>query len=72
MYKGHKMALPVDSLEVGIAEYFSNSALLPPDQLPSSNYPHLQIGPMAVSVQTERTYKENEFPNLLCPKRWRG
>jgi ResB-like family len=60
LYKGHKIALPVDSLEVGIDEYFINSALLRPDQLPSSNYPHLQIGPMAVSVQTERTYKENE------------
>jgi ResB-like family protein len=58
--KGHKIGLPVDSLEVGINEYFPNSVLLPPDQLPSSNYPHLQIGPMAVSVQRERTYKENE------------
>ena len=60
LYKGHKIALPVDSLEVGIDEYFVNSALLRPDQLPSTTYPHLQIGPMAVSVQTERTYKENE------------
>jgi len=60
LYKGHKIVLPVDSLEVGIDEYFINSALLRPDQLPSSNNPHLQIGPMAVSVQTERTYKENE------------
>jgi len=60
LYKGHKIVLPVDSLEVGIDEYFINSALLRPDQLPSSNNPQLQIGPMAVSVQTERTYKENE------------
>jgi hypothetical protein len=60
LYRGHKIGLPVDSLEVVINEYFSNSALLRPDQLPSSNYPHLQIGPMAVSVQQERTYKENE------------
>src|SRR6202521_1594901 len=58
--KGHKIGLPVDSLEVGINEYFPNSVLLRPDQLPSPNYPHLQIGPMAVSVQRERTYKENE------------
>jgi hypothetical protein len=50
----------VDSLEVVINEYFPNAALLRPDQLPSSNYPHLQIGPMAVSVKQERTYKENE------------
>jgi hypothetical protein len=60
LYKGHKIGLPADSLEVGIDEYFINSALFPPDKLPSSNYPHLPIGPMAVSVQTERTYKENE------------
>ena len=60
LYKGHKISLPVDSLEVVIKEYFPNSALLRLDQLPSSNYPHLQIGPMAVSVKQERTYKENE------------
>ena len=60
LYKGHKIGLPVDSLEVGINEYFPNSALLLPDQLPSSNDPHLQIGPMSVAVQRERTYKENE------------
>jgi len=60
LYKGHKIGLPVDSLEVGINEYFPNSAMLLPDQLPSSNDPHLQIGPMSVAVQRERTYKENE------------
>src|ERR1700751_3007993 len=60
LYKGHKIGLPVDSLEVVINEYFPNSALLRPDQLPSSSYPHLQIGPMAVSVQQDRTYKENQ------------
>src|SRR6202008_4597905 len=60
LYKGHKIDLPVDSLEVGIDEYFVNALPLAGDQVPSSNYPHLQIGPMAVSVQTERTYKENE------------
>jgi hypothetical protein len=60
LYKGHRIRLPVDSLEVGIGEYFANSALVRPDQLPTSNHPQLQIGPMAVSVQRERTYKENE------------
>jgi hypothetical protein len=60
LYKGHKIGLPVDSLEVEINEYFPNSALLLPDQLPSANDPHLQIGPMSVAVQRERTYKENE------------
>jgi ResB-like family len=60
LYKNHKIDLPVDSLSVGIDEYFINSALFPPDKLPSSNYSHLQIGPMAVSVEQEQTYKENE------------
>ena len=60
LYKNHKIDLPMDSLAVGIDEYFINSALFPPDKLPSSNFPHLQIGPMAVSVQKEQTYKENE------------
>ena len=60
LYRGHRISLPVDSLEVVINEYFPNSALLRVDQLPSSNYPHLKIGPAAVSVQQDRTYKENE------------
>src|SRR5258708_4338367 len=34
LYKGHKIGLPADSLEVGIDEYFSNSALFRPNQLP--------------------------------------
>ena len=74
LYKGHKIDLPVDSLEVGIDEYFPNSALVPPDRLPSSNYPHLPIGPMAVSVQTERTYKENErnMPSVTVSVRHSG
>src|SRR6266436_1262570 len=29
LYKGHKIGLPADSLEVGIDEYFPNSALFP-------------------------------------------
>src|ERR1700745_4223847 len=57
LYKGHRILLPVDSLRVDIEEYFPNSALLLPDQLPSSNYPHLQVGPMAVAVRQDRTYK---------------
>ena len=60
LYKGNKIRLPVDSLEVGIEEYFSNSALVRPDQLAPGDEPHLQIGPMAVAVRRERTYKENE------------
>jgi hypothetical protein len=60
LYKGNKISLPVDSLEVVINEYFPNSALFRSDQLPPQNSPHLQVGPMAVSVQQERTYKESE------------
>ena len=41
-------------------EYYPNAALISPSQLPSPNYPHLPIGPMAVAVQMEKTYKENE------------
>ena len=60
LYKGHQIRLPVDALEVGIDEYYANSALGRPDQSPPSNDPQLQIGPMAVAVRRERTYKENE------------
>jgi len=60
LYKGHRISLPLDSLEVAINEYFPNSALVRADQLPSSNYRQLRIGPMAVSVQLEPTYKENQ------------
>jgi hypothetical protein len=60
LYRGNKIALPVDALEVVIQDYYPNAALINPSQLPSSNYPHLPIGPMAVAVQMEKTYKENE------------
>ena len=59
-YKGNRIQLPVDSLEVAIQDYYPNAALVSPSQLPSPNYPHLPIGPMAVAVQIEKTYKENE------------
>ena len=60
LYRGNRIGLPVDSLEVVIQEYYPNAALISPTKLPSSGYPHLPIGPMAVAVQMERTYKENE------------
>jgi ResB-like family len=60
LYRGNRIELPVDSLEVVINEYYPNAALVSPSQLPSPNYPHLPIGPMAVAVQMEKTYKENE------------
>ena len=73
LYKGSKILLPVDSLEVGIDEYFVNSALLTADQVPSSNYPHLQIGPVAVVIRQDRTYKESErnMPAAMVSV-WRG
>src|SRR5580704_6473113 len=60
LYRGNRISLPVDSLEVVIQEYYPNAALISPSQLPSPSYPHLPIGPMAVAVQMEKTYKENE------------
>jgi ResB-like family len=60
LYKGDRIPLPVDSLEVVIQDYYPNAALVSPSQLPSPDYPHLPIGPMAVAVQMEKTYKENE------------
>jgi hypothetical protein len=60
LYKGNKIHLPVDSLEVGIEEYFSNSALVRADQPQPSYEPRLQIGPMAVAVRRDRTDKDDE------------
>ena len=60
LYRGNRIELPVDSLEVVIQEYYPNAALVSPTQLPSPGYPHLSVGPMAVAVQMEKTYKENE------------
>jgi hypothetical protein len=60
LYHGSRIDLPVDALQVVVNEYYSNSALISPNQLPSTNYPHLRVGPMAVAVQLEKTYKENE------------
>jgi hypothetical protein len=60
LYARNRIELPVDSLEVMVKDYYPNAALVSPSQLPSQNYPHLPIGPMAVAVQMEKTYKENE------------
>ncbi len=60
LYKGNKIALPTDSLEVLINDYYANATLINHSQLPSANYPHLPLGPMADAVEMERTYKENE------------
>ena len=58
--KGNRIDLPVDDLRVVINDYYANCALINPSQLPQANYPHFPIGPMAVAVQLEKTYKQNE------------
>jgi ResB-like family len=60
LHKGSRIDLPINALQLVVDEYYPNSALVSPSQLPSPNYPHLRVGPMAVAVQIERTYKENE------------
>jgi ResB-like family len=60
LYSGNKIELPVDSLEVVIKDYYPNAALVNPSQLPTPSYPHLAVGPMAVAVRMEKTYKEND------------
>jgi hypothetical protein len=58
--KGNKIDLPVDDLRMIINDYYPNCALISPSQLPHPGYPHLPIGPMAVAVQLDKTYKQNE------------
>jgi hypothetical protein len=60
LFKGNNIDLPVDRLRVVINDYYPNSALVSPSQLPTPNYPHLSVGPMAAAVQLEKTYKQNE------------
>jgi len=60
LYHGSRIDLPVDALQVVVNEFYPNSALISPNQLPSPNYPHLRVGPMALAVQLEKTYKEND------------
>src|SRR5580700_6490585 len=50
LYRGNRIALPTDSLEILINDYYPNAALINPSQLPAANYPHLQLGPMADAV----------------------
>jgi hypothetical protein len=58
--KGNKIDLPADGLRMVINDYYPNCALISPAQLPHPGYPHLPIGPMAVAVQLDKTYKQNE------------
>jgi hypothetical protein len=60
LIKGQTMALPGAGLQLQVDESFQNAALINPNQLPSQNYPHLRLGPMAVAVAIPKTYKQNE------------
>jgi hypothetical protein len=60
LYKGNRITLSKDALEVQINDYYPNAVLINPSQLPAPTYPHLKIGPMADAVQIDRTFKENE------------
>lgn len=57
---GKTIELPANGLQLAIHSFYPNAALVSPNQLPSANYPHLQIGPMAVAVAVEKTYKQDE------------
>jgi hypothetical protein len=57
---GKTIDLPADGLKLTVHDFYSNAALINPNQLPSAAYPHLQIGPMAVAVAVEKTYKQDE------------
>jgi hypothetical protein len=57
---GKTIDLPSDGLKLSVHTFYPNAALINPNQLPSANYPHLQIGPMAVAVSVEKTYKQDE------------
>lgn len=57
---GKTINLPADGLKLAVTSFYPNAALISPNQLPSANYPHLQIGPMAIAVPIEKTYKQDE------------
>ena len=60
LIKGQTISLPARGLQLQVDESYENAALINPNQLPSPNYPHLRLGPMAVAVATQKTYKQNE------------
>ena len=60
LIKGQTISLPVSGLQLQVDESYENAALINPNQLPSANYPHLRLGPMAVAVAIPKTYKQNE------------
>jgi hypothetical protein len=60
LIKGQTISLPGKGLQLQVDESYENAALINPNQLPSPNYPHLRLGPMAVAVAVQKTYKQNE------------
>jgi len=58
--KGRSISLPGAGLTLQVNDFYENAALVGPNQLPSENYPHLRVGPMAVAVPIPRTYKQDE------------
>ncbi len=58
--KGRSISLPEAGLTLQVNDFYENAALVGPKQLPSENYPHLRVGPMAVAVPIPRTYKQDE------------
>ena len=60
LHNKSRIDLPIEGLQLVVDDYYPNSTLVSPTQLPTPDYPHLRVGPMAVAVQLEKTYKENE------------
>jgi hypothetical protein len=58
--KGRAISLPGEGLTLQVNDFYENAALVGTNQLPSQNYPHLRVGPMAVAVPIPRTYKQDE------------
>jgi hypothetical protein len=60
LHRGQTIQLQHDSLSVKVDEFYPNAALINPNQLPTPEYPHLTLGPMAVAVPIPKTYKQDE------------
>jgi len=66
LYKGHKIGPAGGLSRDWYRRIFYQLCLLRPDQLPSSNYPHLQIGPMAVSVHNRTDLQRERTQHAGC------
>jgi len=60
LHRGADLKLPGSDVAVHVNDFYQNAFLINPGQLPSPNYPHLKLGPMAVAVAAEPTYKQDE------------